>query len=161
MGQVATYNGATESSIITVSPDGAVVCPTCPSIRERQALILHDELRAAASRRGGRVAVGLSAVADLSSACINVLVAVTKHCKGMGGSLVVFGVTPEIRKLFSITRIDRLLLIAKDEAEARRVLNGATEPPLRSLIRSLSRTLGPTPPTPSKRLPGDQAENAA
>lgn len=100
-----------------------VVTITVPAIHERQASLLHNRLSAMADAAGGRLALGLSSVIEMTSAGINALVAIDTRCRALGGELVLFDVPPLIRHLLRLTRLDRRLALAHDVRHALARLN--------------------------------------
>ena len=121
MSQVAEL--ANDQGFVLVDTvDGVAVAGIgLPSLRERQAVMMLDKLRQVAGRHGGRLAVSLTEVIDLNSACINALVEVHRHCRELGGQIVVFGLRPQLRKLFHTTGIDKILPVADDCEQAVKV----------------------------------------
>ncbi|RMF39551.1 MAG: anti-sigma factor antagonist [Planctomycetota bacterium] len=54
----------------------------------------------------------------LSSAALNKLILLNQKLKDVGGTLRICGLKPDIREVFTLTRLDRLLDIRKTEADA-------------------------------------------
>jgi anti-sigma B factor antagonist len=67
-----------------------------------------------------KLVVNFSNVAFLSSAVLVKLIAVHKLVGARGGALRLCHIRPEIREVFTITHLDRLLDIRPDEADALR-----------------------------------------
>lgn len=112
-------DGAESACIsVTVTDRCAIVGVSMPSIRDRQSQILQDRLLGVAEHAQGRVAVSLEEVVDVTSACINALVVVSQRCEALGGKLVIFGLSRELERLFRITRLDRLLVVARSRDDA-------------------------------------------
>ncbi|MEQ8847818.1 STAS domain-containing protein [Botrimarina sp.] len=65
-----------------------------------------------------RVVIDFSKVEFMSSSMLGKLVQVHKKCKGFKVKLKLAGVSPEIREVFKITRLDKLFDIEKDAAAA-------------------------------------------
>ncbi len=61
-----------------------------------------------------RVAIDLSGVEYVSSAGVGMLVSMLKRCHQVGLELALAGLGPEIRELFSLTRLDEVFPIAPD-----------------------------------------------
>lgn len=89
-----------------------------PCIREHQATLLEERLRCIAGRSGGRLIVSMSEVDDITSACVNSLVTVNNHCRQLGGSMAIFGLSREMHRLFKLTHLDRTMTIVADHDEA-------------------------------------------
>lgn len=112
-------DGAESACIsVTMTERCAIVGVAMPSIRDRQAQILQDRLIGVADHAEGRVAVSMEEVVDVTSACINTLVVVSQRCAAMDGKLVIFGLSRELERLFKITRLDKLLTVARGRDDA-------------------------------------------
>lgn len=103
----------------------AVVGVMCPAVRERQAMLLSDELSDAARRAGWLLAVSFERVEHLTSACLNMLVDLHTRCRHNAGSLVVFGLPGEVRQILKVTRLDACIQVASDADHAREILMGS------------------------------------
>jgi anti-sigma B factor antagonist len=60
------------------------------------------------------VALDLSDVGFVDSSGLGVLVAIHRHAEAQGGSFVLRSVTPQVRRLFDITRLGDLLTVDSD-----------------------------------------------
>ncbi len=65
-----------------------------------------------------RLLLNFSSVDFLSSAALGKLITLDKKMKAHGGALKLSNIRPEIYEVFSITKLNRLFDIRKDEAEA-------------------------------------------
>jgi anti-anti-sigma factor len=92
----------------------AVVFLAMPCIRDHQACMIEQRLRGIAERSGGRLAVSMSEVEDITSAGINAMIVVHTLCRSLGGHLALFGLTRELRRLFKLTHLDRAIVLADD-----------------------------------------------
>src|SRR5688572_1368046 len=54
----------------------------------------------------------------LSSAALGKLITLNKKLQGVGGKLVLCNIDPQIYEVFEITKLNKLLMIKKDEQEA-------------------------------------------
>lgn len=117
-----------DGSLVTVSIVNGVtiVKISCPSVRQRQVVILEECLFEVADTSGGQLAVCLSGVAEFSSALINALIAVDRHCASMGGKLVIYGLTRQVRRLLRTTHLDKTLCIADSSEDALAAFDEAT-----------------------------------
>jgi anti-anti-sigma factor len=108
------------------------------SLREPVAADIRDRLLELAHAAGGRIALSLAEVHDLSSAGINALIAVNTRCKQLGGLLVCFAPEAEITRMLRITKLDRAIIVRANSAEAIQTL----EEPSRTnwLARALKKT---------------------
>lgn len=111
-----------DDSFVTVSATASVAVATIelPAVRERQAMIMQHRLVELAEQSRGRLAVGFTQVGDMTSACINALIEVNRHCRRLGGKLVIFGLTRALVRLFASTGLDRVLTVAPDTDAALR-----------------------------------------
>ena len=65
-----------------------------------------------------RIILDFSAVKFLSSQMLGVLIALQKKAKSIRGRVVLSGLRPELMKVFKITKLDKLVEFASDEADA-------------------------------------------
>ena len=65
-----------------------------------------------------KLLVSLSAVDFLSSAALGKLITLDKKTTARGGVLKLSNICPDLSQVFSVTRLDRLFDIEKDEAHA-------------------------------------------
>jgi len=89
----------------------------CEKLAEREAHFLQTELATAAKTGGWKLALDVSEVMLLASVGLGALVTLNKECLP-AGKLVVFGIVDEIREVLRITRLERVLTIAKDKDAA-------------------------------------------
>ena len=54
----------------------------------------------------------------MDSSGLGVIISIQKHCKLNGGSLAIFGLNTQIRKLLELTSLDRILKIKDNLEEA-------------------------------------------
>ncbi len=90
----------------------------CPVVGQREAPIIQEEALDAAARSGHRLALDFSAVTMMGSLALGTLVAVARSCKERGGGLALFGLNDNLTEVLKMSRLDKLLPIAKDEARA-------------------------------------------
>jgi anti-sigma B factor antagonist len=65
-----------------------------------------------------RMILDMTKVRQLSSAALGVLIPVNENIKKIKGKLVLTGAQPEVRKIFKITRLEKLFVFKDDEAAA-------------------------------------------
>ncbi len=97
---------------------GVVAKIMCPAVGQREAPIVEEELKAAAVSANNRVVLDLSSVTVLGSMGLGMLVTITKRCRDGGGKLAIIGLAPGLLDLIKLTKLDKFLIIAKDEAAA-------------------------------------------
>jgi len=93
--------------MIDVGGRAAVARVLCPSIGQREAAIIETELAALGERTGWRFALDLTEVKMIASLGLGMLI-----------SIAMFGLNGELSSLIRITKLDRLLPVAKDEKSA-------------------------------------------
>jgi len=64
-----------------------------------------------------KILLDFSGVRLLSSSMLGVLVNLNKRAAGIGGKLVIVGLRPDLKKVFQITRLDKILAFADEESE--------------------------------------------
>lgn len=96
----------------------ALVFVMVQSVGQHQAEMMRTRLLSLADRSHGKIALSLENVADMTSAGINALVAVNVRCRDLGGSMAVFGLSKDIRKMLRVTRLDRAMTIVETAHEA-------------------------------------------
>jgi DNA-directed RNA polymerase subunit RPC12/RpoP len=66
----------------------------------------------------GRVVADFSGVTVVDSAALGRLLTLHRKCQQAGGRLTVRGVRPEVRELFQLTKLDRILDVEDDDPGA-------------------------------------------
>ncbi len=109
-----------EKTIIALDKkdDVAVGRITCPSIGEREAPIIQQESLEFASRLGHRLVLDFTQVQMMGSLALGTLVTISKQAKAGGGRLAMFGLNKNLADVLKMSRLDKLLTIAKDEDAA-------------------------------------------
>jgi anti-sigma B factor antagonist len=64
-----------------------------------------------------KLMVDFRSVSFLSSQMIGVLVSLHKKSREIDGELVLAGMRPSLKKVFEITRLDKIMTFAKDQAD--------------------------------------------
>lgn len=88
-----------------LSPRGGLDLATAPALRAGglQALMSADD-----------IVVDLSAVELMDSVALGVLLGLDRRCRDRGGELRIVVVAPAVRRVFEVTRTDRLLTLFGD-----------------------------------------------
>lgn len=109
-----------EKTIIAVDiKDGVAIGRiTCPSIGEREAPIVQQEGLAGAARAGHKLVLDFTQVQMMGSLALGTLVTISKQCKAGGGKLALFGLNGNLADVLKMSRLDKLLLITRDEDHA-------------------------------------------
>ena len=69
-----------------------------------------------------RVLIDFHDVGFLASRMLGVLVDLTRKAQAVGGSVVLCGLKPELRGVFQVTRLERLLKVVEDPDKAKALL---------------------------------------
>lgn len=101
--------------ILTKAGVAQVVCPT---VGQREAPIIEQELLAAGPACHWRIAINMADVGMLTSVGIGTLVTINKRCKDNKGKMALFGLNDTIMEVLKLTRLDKLFPIAKDRDAA-------------------------------------------
>ena len=72
-----------------------------------------------------KLILDISKVKHLSSAALGVLIPLQEKYKKANGKMVIVGVCESVQKLFTITKLNKMLSFAADEAEAMSMLEVA------------------------------------
>ena len=109
-----------EKAFVMIDESGSapVARVTCPSIGQREASIVETELSALGERCGWRFAMDLSEVKMIASLGLGTLITLTRHTSANKGKIAMFGLNKELQNLIKITKLDRLLPVAKNESAA-------------------------------------------
>lgn len=94
-----------------------ILSPTESRLDAQAALTFREAFTQAATAHTGPVALDLGAVKFMDSSGLGAVVAGFKQL-GPGRKLVIFNAAPPVKKLFQMTRIDRVLPLVDTEAEA-------------------------------------------
>ncbi len=108
------------STFVKTELDGGVVVARllCEKVAERESQVLQAELSAAATPYQWRLALDCEEVMLLASVGLGMLVTLNKNCKAGGGKMAVFNLSKELMEVLKLTRLERVLVIAKDRATA-------------------------------------------
>ena len=82
-------------------------------------------LRLADSPPPPRILIDLSAVQFIASRMLGILVELTKRAEAGNGQVVVCGLRADVHRVFRVMRLDQLLTVVEDKAEAVKVLGAA------------------------------------
>lgn len=77
-----------------------------------------DKVRAQISDAANRVVMDLARVQFMDSIALGMLVPIILYARRLGGDLKIAGLTPKIRDLFDVLRMDRVIEVHKDVAAA-------------------------------------------
>jgi len=102
--------------------DRFVIKLLCPSVHERQAIILSEQLAAVVLRSKGRLVLELSEMKSCTCAWINALLALSKRCRDEGGQLLLVSVPEAFRAVLASTGLTKHLAIISHPLETREIL---------------------------------------
>ena len=107
------------SRVLTEFEDGVVVAVIRLSkITEADTGALEEDLVAAASPHGWKLALDMSEVLLLASVGISMLLALRKNAQAAGGHVALYNVTPDVSNMLKITKLSTLFKVGKDRAAA-------------------------------------------
>ena len=95
----------------------------CEKIAERESSIISGELATEAGKHAWKIALDMEEGMLLASVGLGSLVTLNKNCKANAGKMVVFGLGAELFEVLKITRLDRVITIAKDRDAAIKALS--------------------------------------
>lgn len=102
---------------------GAVVRVTTNKLHEHESALLIAEFRAYLESSGRNLVVAdFEAVAFLSSAGLGAMVTLNTELAKRGGRLVMINLSPDTLQVIKLTRLDKLIPIGKDLADAQKKL---------------------------------------
>ncbi|MHC5024624.1 MAG: STAS domain-containing protein [Planctomycetota bacterium] len=96
-----------------------------PSIGEREARIARDDILERLRRHGREIrtlVLDFTEIRMMSSIGLNLCIDVRNTAQGLGARTIAYGLRRELRKLFSLTRVDRLYEMPRTREELRRAL---------------------------------------
>jgi anti-sigma B factor antagonist len=90
--------------------DGEIDINTAPDIKK-----VFDKLL---SKKESKVVINLAKVTYVDSSGLATLVEILKNMRGYGGKMKLTNLSPKIKSLFEITKLEKLFEIMSDEEEA-------------------------------------------
>ena len=99
-----------KGEVVVCSVDGEIYINTSPSIKK-----MFDK---AMQKKSERVVVNLKSVTYVDSSGLATLVEILKNIRQYGGKLKLSNLSPKIKSLFEITKLEKLFDIQPDEEEA-------------------------------------------
>lgn len=96
----------------------AVARVTCPSVGQREAPIIQDEIVGAAGKAAWRIIIDFSGVTMLGSMGIGMLVTLQRQARDKGGKLAMYGLNDDLMGTIRLTKLDKVLPIVDDKAKA-------------------------------------------
>lgn len=98
--------------------DDATVVELRGEINLHRSPIVHETLLEESEKRPARLVIDLHDVPHLDSSGLGTLVDVMRRVKAYGGQMALVGLTPRVRDVFEITRLDQFFAIYPSVAEA-------------------------------------------
>ncbi|MFG0284536.1 MAG: STAS domain-containing protein [Phycisphaerales bacterium JB039] len=105
-----------EATHVDSSVQGGVLVATIksPTVSQYEADVIGRQLQAEAPGGAWRIVLDLSRVELLASAGLGMLVTLQRTAGEHNGRLIVTGAAPETLNILKMTRLDRLIPVAKD-----------------------------------------------
>jgi anti-anti-sigma factor len=124
---VAGNNGKNKLTLVGIDPDGLVRVAAEGNLsgadtRATGANLLESLL--GANWASGRVALDLGRAAVIDSATIGWLIESHKHFKARGGTLLLHSLSPRVRQMLELLKLDQMLFLLNNESAARNFLRG-------------------------------------
>jgi anti-anti-sigma factor len=91
-----------------------------PRATQLQVAQFHEQIKPLVEKESPRIILDLSLVEFIDSSFVGALVVVLKRCLGGGGDLKLCGLTPPLRTLLEMLRLNRVFDIQETEDSARR-----------------------------------------
>jgi anti-sigma B factor antagonist len=107
---------------VVLAVTGELDVATAPRLRQEAVRIVSG--RAADSSGPTKMVIDLSGVDFLDSTGLGVIIGVLKRVRSHGGELVLAGLTPQVEKVFEITRVSEIVRIVASVDEAVRPDDG-------------------------------------
>lgn len=98
--------------------DGLTVCHIEGEIDINSSPMLKKSFDKIIAGKASKLVINLSKVSYVDSSGLATLVEMLKNMRAYGGRMRLAGMSPKIKSLFEITKLDRLFEIMADEAEA-------------------------------------------
>ncbi|MDO8525863.1 MAG: STAS domain-containing protein [Candidatus Omnitrophota bacterium] len=102
----------------TETKNGSIVCRVEGDIDINYSPELKKIFDKLISQKTPRIVIELSKVAYVDSSGLATLVGILKNMRSYGGKMRLSGMSPKIRSLFEITKLDKLFEIMASEEEA-------------------------------------------
>jgi anti-anti-sigma factor len=83
---------------------------------------VRSELAKLADRQPAKVLIDLKNVSYVDSSGLAAFIELFQKMKRYGGKMILSNLTPGVKKIFDVSRLDMILKIAKDEQEAKALL---------------------------------------
>ncbi|HVZ94707.1 MAG TPA: STAS domain-containing protein [Phycisphaerales bacterium] len=101
----------------------AVARVTCPTVGQREAPIVQDEITGAAGNAAWKIIVDMSGVTVLGSMGIGMLITLNKMTREKSGKLALFGMNNDLMGVIRMTKLDKLLpIVDSEDAAVKRVM---------------------------------------
>lgn len=110
-------------TVVDVEPDAVIARVTCARLDEEQLQQLRSEVLAAAVQHPAHpLVLDLAAVSFVPSMSLAALIRLSTDFRAREQRLILCGLQPAVRELFTVTRLDRLFDLQPDSAAAVRAL---------------------------------------
>jgi anti-sigma B factor antagonist len=99
------------------SPEGSIVVLS-GEIDLRQSPNLHARLVEIVANRPRRMILDLAEVSHIDSSSVGVIVEIFRRVSAYRGKMVLFGLSPRVRSIFEITKLDKFFTIVDSRDQA-------------------------------------------
>lgn len=111
-----------KGGVIHVSAEGNITAADCDPNQKNP-----FEVLLGATWFTNRVLLNMSGAGYIDSSAIGWLMNSQKNFRDAGGKLVIFNIQPAVQQLLDVLKLGRVLTIAGDEADARKLLEGGAK----------------------------------
>ena len=101
-----------ETTLETIVEDGFARITICGSIRDEEVCDIRRQLDELLEGGQSYISLELSQVDYISSSGIGMLVSILKTCNSKGIALALCGLRSELKELFTLTRLDKIFMLA-------------------------------------------------
>ncbi|MFA5144314.1 MAG: STAS domain-containing protein [Candidatus Omnitrophota bacterium] len=105
-------------AVKTESRDGLTVCRVEGDIDISSSPDIKKAFDKLIAQKTQRMIIDLSKVSYVDSSGLATLVGILKNMRSYGGKMAIAGMSPKVKSLFEITKLDKLFVIAASEEEA-------------------------------------------
>jgi|CXWL01.1.fsa_nt_gi anti-anti-sigma regulatory factor len=121
MASLVTVESIDQDSLVVDHDSGVSIVTIAElNLREHLAQIVGNRLLELAHHCEGRLLLKLDLVREFSVAWINELLRLSTHCSGLGGRLVVQGMSEEGVRIMHSTGLDKRVTLVNSDHEARK-----------------------------------------
>ena len=114
--------------ITLIAKKRIVVMRLCGEIDHHSAGVIRNELEREIKRTGAiNIALDFGRVAFMDSSGIGMIIGRYKTVKALGGNIIIFDASEQVRRLLKMAGIDKLAVICSTLREGMEIINGRNE----------------------------------